>query len=193
MIPIYFSGWIWIVDVYLLHPPSPVTMICPVMIYLKVNKTNHFSSIRKKRQWKKRRKLNCTPFELALWMPNRCWLINFVAEAKLLDGINDDRRTFFTEPGLDTDVVGGASSRLSYECFFVCKTSEFPLNLPLFKLLCWNRVLRCFGMGGSFKPLGRLPRSTLDAISNDWNVFCRWFKEKNGNEHFHVQRMRICF
>lgn len=88
-----------------------------------------------------------------------------MADARLFDGINDDRRTFFTEPGFETDV--GGSSRLSYECFFGGRISEVPLaGLPLFKLLCWKRVFRCFGIGGSFK-LTWLPRSALDAISND--------------------------
>lgn len=77
--------------------------------------------------------------------------MSFVADARLFDGINDDRRTFFTDPGLETEVVGSCSSRLSYECFFGGKTSDIPLGFPLFKLLCWNRVFRCFGIGGSFK------------------------------------------
>lgn len=105
-------------------------------------------------------------FVLLYWMPNKCWLISFVADTRLLGGINDGRRSLFS-PVAEVEATGVvvvvATSRLSCDSFFVTA-------LPLLKLLCWKRVFRCFGNDGSFK-LALLPHSSREAISNDWNVW----------------------
>lgn len=112
---------------------------------------------------------------LPLVIGNRCWLISFVAEARLFVGIKEDLRIFL--PGAADGSDWSRSARLSCDCFFndaVCVNSDtFVLGvvplLPLFRLPFWNLVFRCLGIVASFK-LILLPRSALDDWSNDWNV-----------------------
>lgn len=114
-----------------------------------------------------------SPFGAGFWMPNRCWLMSLVAEAiLLLPGMKEDLRVFLLVPLLLLAAAWpfpAASSRLSMDDL---RFSKRVLGLAAAAAIaaeaapCWNRVLRCFGTGVSFK-LTRLPRSD---VSNDvWN------------------------
>uniref|UniRef100_A0A182IJS8 Uncharacterized protein n=1 Tax=Anopheles atroparvus TaxID=41427 RepID=A0A182IJS8_ANOAO len=110
-------------------------------------------------------------------MPNRCWLISLVAEARLLAGMKDERRDFFAPLPLAVPVAE-VSSRLSSDDLRFSKRvlgRAAAATRAAEAALCWKRVLRCFGTGVSLR-LTWLPRSV--ASNALWN--CRSACDRNG-------------
>lgn len=106
-------------------------------------------------------------------MPNRCWLINFVADARLLLGMKEALRFFFDDEGNVADApllllqAAIGSVRLSSDAFLGGVPLSVDLPFSMLKLPAWNRVLRCFGNCISFASM--LDSCITAAESSDWN------------------------